>query len=199
MPGDFPIQDPQKIWQNQSTEPLKMSATELRHRALQRQSRDRFEARFIALIGLVLSVFFAWIFTRAHGAVARTGWSLLSLWGVYAAWQARKWIWPRNLPEDAPITTCFEFYRDELERRRDYLRHRWWRSGLPVALLGTALAVVGTGAQTAQPGSALSFLPLFLFLAAWVVTFPIIRKKLGQENLEQEIAELQTFGRENRS
>jgi hypothetical protein len=35
MPSDFPIKDPQRISQNQPTEPLRMSTAELGHRALQ--------------------------------------------------------------------------------------------------------------------------------------------------------------------
>jgi hypothetical protein len=116
---------------------LKMSATELRDRALQRQARARLEARSAMIVGLVLSVFFAWTFTRAHAALTRMGWGLLSLWGIYAAYHAYRWIWPRNLPEDAPISTCVEFYLRALERRRDHLRHRWRGLGCPSCYWGS--------------------------------------------------------------
>jgi hypothetical protein len=198
MPSDFPIEDPQKIWQSQPTEPLKMSATELRYRALQRQSKARLEARASAIIGLVLSVFFAWTFTIAHTMLARMGWGLLSAWGIYAAYHAYKWVWPQTLAQDAPTSTCLEFYRRELERRRDYVRRRWWRSGLPFSLLGVAMVIVGTGAQNAQPHPLLKALPFFLLLATWAVAFFFMRKKLGRENIQQEIEELREFETENR-
>ena len=198
MPSDFPMKDPQEIWQNQPTEPLKMSASDLRRKALVRQSKARLEALSTIIIGIILCVVFAWSFARAHEMLARMGWGLLSLCGIYIAYHAYKWIWPQSLPEEAPISTCLEFYRRELERRRDYL-HRWWRSGLPLfLLLGMVMAAVGTGARNAPPHPLLNALPFFLILAIWAVAFLLMRKKLGRENLQQEIEELRAFERESR-
>jgi len=198
MPSDFPMKDPQEIWQNQPTEPLKMSASDLRRKALVRQSRARLEALSTIIIGIIPCVVFAWSFARAHEMLARMGWGLLSLCGIYAAYHAYKWIWPQSLPEEAPINTCLEFYRRELERRRDYV-HRWWRSGLPFfLLLGMVMAGVGTGARNAPPHPLLNALPFFLILAIWAVAFLLMRKKLGRENLQQEIEELRAFERESR-
>ena len=198
MPSDFPMKDPQEIWQNQPTEPLKMSASDLRRKALVRQSRARLEALSTIIIGIIPCVVFAWSFARAHEMLARMGWGLLSLCGIYAAYHAYKWIWPRNLAQDAAISTCLEFYRRELERRRDYLRYRWWRLGLPFVLLGMAMVIVGTGAQNASPHPLLNTLPFFVVLAIWAVAFFALKKKLGAENLQQEIEELRAFERENR-
>jgi len=170
-----------------------MSANELRTRAQQRQSKARFEARLSIVIGLACSVFFAWTFTRAHEALARVGWVLLSLWGIYAAFHAYKWIRPQNLPQDAPINRCLEFYRSELERRRDYLRHRWSRSGLPVCILGMVMVIVGTGAPKVSPHPWMNAIPFLGLLAVWAVALPFVKKKLGQENLQQEIEELRAF------
>lgn len=198
MPSDFPMKDPQEIWQNQPTEPLKMSASDLRRKALVRQSKARLEALSTIIIGIILCVVFAWSFARAHAMLARMGWGLLSLCMIYAAYHAYKWIWPQSLPEEAPISTCLEFYRRELERRRDY-PHRWWRSGLPLLLLlGMVMAGVGTGARNAPPHPFLNALPFLLVLAIWAVAFLFMRKKLGRENLQQEIEELRAFERESR-
>jgi hypothetical protein len=199
MPSDFPMKDPQNIWQKQPTEPMKMSLTDLRRKALERQSKARFEALIPIITGILLSMVFAWSFARAHEMLARMGWGLLSLCMIYAAYHAYNWIWPRNLPEEAPIHTCIEFYRRELERKRDY-NWRWWRSGLPFLLsLGMVMAAVGTGARNAPPHSLLNVVPFFVLLAIWAVAFLLMRKKLGQENLQQEIEELRRFETENRS
>jgi hypothetical protein len=185
------MNNPQSIWQNQRTEPLKMSANELRARAQQRQTRARIEARIAIVVGLVCFVFFGWTFTKAHGALARTGWVLLSLWGIYAAFHAYKWIRPQHLPHEAPISTCLEFYRSELERRRDYLRHRWWRSGLPFCFLGMVMVIVGTGAPKVSTNPPLArALPFLGLLVVWAVAFAFLKKKLGRENLQKEIEEL---------
>jgi hypothetical membrane protein len=198
MPSDFPMKDPQEIWQNQPTEPLKMSASDLRRKALVRQSKARLEVLSTIIVGVILCVVFAWSFARAHEMLARMGWGLLSLCMIYAAYHAYKWIWPQSLPEEAPISTCLVFYRRGLERRRDYL-HRWWRSGLPLfLLLGMVMAGVGTGARNAPPHPLLNALPFFLILTIWAVAFLLMRKKLGRENLQQEIEELRAFERESR-
>jgi hypothetical protein len=198
MPSDFPMKDPQEIWQNQPTEPLKMSVTELRYRALEAQSKARFTVLFIIIIGIICCVVFAWSFARAHTALARMGWALTSLCTIYAAYHAYKWTWPGSLPEEAPISTCLEFYRRALERQRDYGR-RWWRSGLPVlTLLGVVMAVVGTGARNASPPKLLYAVPFFLLLAIWGVALIFLRKKQGPKILQREIEELRAFERENR-
>ena len=109
MPSDFPMKDPQEIWQNQPPEPLKMSASNLRRKALVRQSKARLEALSTIIVGVILCVVFAWSFARAHEMLARMGWGLLSLCMIYAAYHAYKWIWPQSLPEEAPISTCLVF------------------------------------------------------------------------------------------
>lgn len=199
MPSDFPVKDPQEIWQNQPTEASKMSVTDLRRKALERHSKDRFTALFTIIAGIVFCVFFAWSFARTHEMLARMGLALLSLCMIYAAYHVYKWTWPGNLPEEAPINTCLEFYRRELERQRDY-SHRWWKSGLPVlTLLGVVMAAVGTGARNAPPRPLRNALPFFLTLAIWAVAFFVMKKKLGRESLQKEIEELRAFETENRS
>ena len=200
MPGDFPMQDPRQIWRDQPTEPLKMSRAELRHKAVKLQSKARFAALFTMIIGIVFCVFFAWwSLAGSREMLARMGFGLMSLCMIYAAYHVYKWTWPRDLPEDAPIGSCIEFYRRELERQRDYA-FRWWRSGLPLlTLLGMVMAVAGTGARKAAlQHPLLNAVPFFLILAVWVAAFLFIRKKNGQRNLQQEIDELRRFEAENR-
>ena len=57
-------------------------------------------------------------------------------------------------------------------------------------LLRVAMAVVGTGALNAPPHPLLNALPFFLILGIWVLGFLLMRKKLGRENLQEEIEEL---------
>jgi hypothetical protein len=197
MPNEFPINDPQSVWQNQLTEPLKMSATDLRRKALEAQSKARFAVLFTIIIGIMCCVVFAWSFATAHAALARMGYALVSLCMIYAAYNGYKSTWPGNLPEEAPINTCLEFYRRELERQRDY-SHRWWGSKLPaLTLLGVVMAAMGTGARNAPPNPLLNALPFLLVLAIWVVAFLLLRKH-GRANFQREIEELRAFERENR-
>jgi len=199
MPDEFPINDPRKVWQDQPVEALKMSTGELRQKALQHYSRARSEALSSILISLALSVVFAWSITRAHTALARYGWGLLSLSVIYAAWHVYQWMWPRELAEDAPAGTCLEFYRRELERRRDYAG-RWWKSGLPVLFSsGMIMAAIGTGAPKGPPPHpALAALPLLLLIAVWAVVWLVMKKKSGP-TLQEEIDQLKAMEIDNRS
>lgn len=202
MPNDFLMKDPQQVWQDQPTEALKMSASDLRRKAVGRQSKARFEALSTITIGIVLCLVFAWSFARGNNMLSRIGWGLLSLCGIYIAYHGYRWIWPGNLPEEAPIGTCLEFYRRALERKRDY-QNRWWRSGLPLLLLlGMVMGGLGAGARNATPQNPplnpwLNALPFVLVLAVWAVAFLVMRKKLGGD-LQQEIDELRAFERESR-
>lgn len=174
-----------------------MSADAFLQRARQRQSRARFEARLSMGVGLTCALFFAWTYTRTHETLAQAGWGILSLWGVYAAFHAYKWIRPQSQPHGAAISTCLEFYRGELERRRDHLQHRWWRSGLPVFILGMIMIIAGTGGKHAIAHPLLNAIPFLGLLALWAVAFFFVKKKLGHENLHQEIQELHAFEKEN--
>ena len=172
-----------------------MSADEMRLRARRFQTKARFQVVYSITAGLSICVFFAWNSVKFHEVLSRVGFGLLSVWGLYAAYQAYKWIWPGNLPPDAPVSTSIEFYRSELERRRDYRLHVWRRLGLTFCFLGLALALAPAFiASRDNPRILLNGLPFFVLLAIWFVAF-FFGKKRGRNKLQQEIDELRTFER----
>jgi uncharacterized membrane protein YfcA len=190
------MNDPRNIWQNRPKEPFKMSVDEMRLKAHRFQTKARFTAAFLITMGLFACVSFGWNFTRALEVLPRMGMGLLSLWGVYCAYQAYKWVWPGNLPPDAPASTSLEFYRSELERRRDYARHVWRRAGLTFCFLGFALVVVPALISSFHnPRLLLNAVPFFGLLIIWFVAF-FRGKKRSQHKLQQEIDELRTFERD---
>ncbi len=198
MPNEFPMNDPRKIWQNQPTEPFKMSANELRHKAQQRRRKARFEALYSILIGIVLCAFFAWTFATAHELVLQIGFGLLSLWCLYFGYQTYKWIWPGPLEPDATLSTTLQSYRSELEKRRDFTRHIWRRGGLTFCFLGLALIIVPELIKSlGAPRLALNVLPVCVLLAIWFAIFFPQRKRRLQK-LQQDIEELRVFEKENR-
>jgi Na+/melibiose symporter-like transporter len=198
MPSEFPMNDPQNIWKNQTTEAFKMSADELRRKAQQRERKSRFEAAYSIIIGLVLFVFFAWAFAKAHEPAPHIGFGVLSLWGIYFAYQACKRVWQERLAPDATLNTTLQSYRRELEKRRDYAQHIW-RRVLTVCFLGMALIIVPALIKSlAAPRLLVNFVPFFVLLAIWCAMFFPMRKR-NQRKLQQEIEELQVFERENRS
>ena len=167
-----------------------MSVDEMRLRAHRFQMKARFLVVYSITVGLAICVFFAWNCIRADEVLSRMGYGLLSAWGIYAAYQAYKWIWPSNLPPDAPVSTSLDFYRSELERRRDYRRHVWRRSGLTFCFLGLALALApALIASLHNPALLLNALPFFVLLILWFAAF-FIQKKRSQRKLQQELDEL---------
>jgi hypothetical protein len=200
MPSEFPMNDPQNIWKNQTTEAFKMSADELRRKAQQRERKSRFEAVYSIILLLILFVFFAWAFARAHELAPRIGFGVLSLWGIYFAYQACKRIWQERLAPDATLNTTLQSYRSELEKRRDYARHVWRKAGLTFCFLGMALVIVPALIRSLGTPRLLllNFGPFFVLLTIWcAIFFPRMRRQ--QQKLQQEIEQLRVFERENRS
>jgi hypothetical protein len=195
MPSELPMNDPQKIWQNQPTEPFKMSANEIRGKARQRRKKARLEALRTIAIGIVLCIFFAWTFARAHAALPRMGLGLLSLWGLYVAYQAYRWIWPGRPGPDATVSASVEFYRSELERSRDYGLQIWRKAGLTFCFLGLAMVVLPGLIQSLEtPRLLLNFVPLLVLIAIWfAIFFPMRKRRLRK--LQREIDELRAFER----
>jgi len=199
MPDEFPMNDPKQIWQNQPTEAFKMSAEEVRQRAQELQMKSRLATFMWVAIGLFLAIFFARMFAQIQDTVARIGLAILSLWGIYGAYHAYKWIWPGKLPPDATFATSLEFYRRELERKRDYGRHIWRRSGLLVCFLGLAILVGPPLIKGLEnPRLLLNAAPFFILLAIWFPLFFIIGRR-QMRKLEKEIDELVQIDRDIRN
>ena len=175
-----------------------MSANELCRKAQQHERKARFEALYSIIAGLILFVFFAWRFVEPYEVVPRMGVGLLSLWGIYYAYQAYKWIWPGRLTPDATFDTTLQSYRSELEKRRDYGRHLWRRAGLTFLVLGVAMVIVPALIKSLDtPRLLLNTLPFFVILAMWLAVFLRLRKR-NRGKLQQEIEELRALERENR-
>ena len=197
MPDEFPMNDPQKIWQNQPTEPIKVSPDEIRRKAQKLQRKARMAALVSIVMGLFLFLWFARTFVRVHDVVPRIGWGLVSLWCIYCAYHGYKQM--GRLASEAALCTSFEFYRRELERQRDFDRHIWRRSGLPLAFAGMAMIVVpGLIKALESPRLLLNAAPFFVLLAVWFVIFLSMRRR-NRRKLQREIDELNVLERENLS
>ena len=137
-------------------------------------------------------------FARAHELAPRIGFGVLSLWGIYFAYQACKRIWQGRLAPDATLNTTLQSYRSELEKRLDYAQHIW-RRALMFCFLGIALVIVPALIKSLDaPRLLVNFVPFFVLLAIWCAIFFPMRKR-NQRKLQQEIEELRVFERENRS
>lgn len=187
MPDESPLNDPKRIWQHQPTESFHMSLDEIRSKIQKLQTKARLAALVRIVIGLVLGVAFAGAFLRTQDVVPRIGYGVLAIWSLYVAWQSHKWIWPVTLSADAAFGTSLDFYRRELERQRDYVRHIWRRAGLTFCFVGLLLVIMpGLISALAAPKLLLNALPLFVLLVIWFVLFFAMRKR-SQQKLQREI------------
>lgn len=173
-----------------------MSAAQLRLKSQQREKKARYEALYSIAGGFALFVLFARSFSKVHEVVPRIGWGLLSLWCIYFAYQGYKWIWQPQLPS---AQNTLQSYRSQLEKRRDYARHIWVRAALPLCVLGILLVMAPELIKSiGAPRLLVPWVPLFVLLAVWLVTFFFVRKR-RRKKLQQDIEELSMFERTNQS
>ena len=199
MPSESPMNDPKSVWQNQPTEPFKMSTSDLRRKVQRGRLKARLEALYSITVGFLLALGFGLAITRTQELVSRVGWGLLSVWSIYFAYVTYRWILPGRLEGDAALNTTIQSYRSELEKRREFGRRIWRNSGLPFCFLGMALVMApGLIASIENPRLLVKAVPVFALLAVWLAMFfPLRRRK--QQKLQQEIEELRGFEAENRS
>jgi hypothetical protein len=208
MPSEFPMNDPQNIWQKQPTEGFKMSADQLRLKAQKRQKGVRSQVLRDAIGGLIVSVFFAWNLIKVNHVwwgvghplslwSTRMGLGLLSLWGLALPFLLYKWVWPARLAPDATLGSTVQWYRSQLEKGRDFER-RVWLVLIP-CFVGIAMVIVP--ALISSVGNPREFLlnslPFFVLLAIWLPIFLYLRKR-RRGRRQKEIEQLRAFESENR-
>ena len=190
---EFPAGDPRQIWQRQPTESFKMSTNELRRKAQHREERSRLEALTSIGIGVALCLVFGWSAAKASHIEQQIGWALTSLACLYVARQAYHWVWPGRLAPDATPGATMLFYRTILQKRLDYNRQVWRRSGLPFVFLGVAIALVPPLVRS--PRLSINAAPFFVLLAVWFALY-LPKRKQQRRTIQQEIDELRGLERD---
>ncbi len=184
-----------------------MSAAELRLKAQKREKGVRSQVLRDAIIGFIISVFFAWNLIKLNHVwwgvghplslwSTRMGAGLLSLWGIALPFLLYKWVWPARLAPDAPLNTTLQWYRSQLEKGRDFDRRVWLV--LTPAFVGIALVMGASADQLAwQPtGIPAKLFASFVLFAIWLSIFLYLRKR-RRGRRQQEIEQLRAFEREN--
>jgi hypothetical protein len=187
-----PTNDIRTKWQNQPNEPNGIPVEEIREKAQKLQRKARREVLLFYAFALLFVVFFGRSFARTHETLPRIGLSLLIAWSLYFPYQAQKRIWPRSSAAKVASTTSLDFYRRELERRRDYARHVWqWLLGPIFFSLGIFLLPAVIKAIQ-NPRLWLNLLPFGLLLAIWSALYCPLRKR-ELRKLQWEIDALDTL------
>ena len=148
MTNEPPPNDMRSLWQDQRTEPVKMSLAEIRKKAQKFQHRIRWRnLREYGAAVFVVAVFgfYIWHF---HNLFHRIGSGLVIAGTLYVVFQLYKRGSAKTMPADMALITCLDFHRRELERQRDLLRGIWWWYLGPLI---PGLIVFTLGGATANP------------------------------------------------
>jgi hypothetical protein len=118
-----PANDLKALWQGQPQEIAPASLEEIRRRAERFQHRKRLANGIEYLSVAVVSLIYAYSLTVLPGIYLKLGCGYAVVWGLFYAWQRRRLMSARPVPDGA--TASLDFHRRELERQRDALRGAW--------------------------------------------------------------------------
>ena len=181
------------VWRSQPEERLRVDPERMarrRMRALSSSTRSEIGMSlgaalfFVAIIGLR--------FVSAHDRLRQLGLiaaASLIVWVLISLYWFRDRIWRQNPPpQDLLAATCREYYRKELERRRDHLRSAWlWHGPLLLACVMSVAIFIGEGFPGAD--RLWSVAPLIILLAAWT-GFGLRRRQRQANEIQSEIHEI---------
>jgi divalent metal cation (Fe/Co/Zn/Cd) transporter len=136
---------------------------------------------FVAVVG--------WRIAPFHDRLPAIGFGAVLAWVAISLYWFRHRIWRRNASRpDAVAASGAEYYRKELERRRDHLRNPWlWHGPL---FLACAVLVAILAAETFRGYQDLrNVLPLVVLLVIWT-GYGVWRRRRQARELQQEIDEM---------
>jgi hypothetical protein len=184
--------DPGDIWRNQPQEELAVNLEQIVNRRTEElYSNTRSEILMSIGAALLPIGVVAWRIGPAHDRLQELGFAAVIAWVVITLYGFRHRIWRREpLRPDAVAATGSEYYRKELERRRDHLRNAWlWHGPLLLACLILISILATKEFQGFQPLR--NVLPLVVLLAVWT-GFGFWRRRLQAREMQREIDEIES-------
>ncbi len=191
MPDESRTKDLGAVWRNQPEEELSVNLQNL----VNRRTRELYSSTRLEIIMSVCATLFfvaviAWRFASAQDRLPQLGLIAVIAWVLISLYRFRDRIWRRKTsPQDALAATGLEYYRRELERRRDHLRNAWvWHGPLFLACIVLVAILMGK----AFPGfeRLRNVVPFVLVLAVWTV-FGVVRRRRQVNDLQREIDEIE--------
>ena len=179
--------DPGAIWRDQPEERLAVNLDQLVNR---RTEELYFSTRSETLMSIGAALLFvgvmAWRFAPVYDRFLELGFAAMVAWAAISVYRFRRRIWRR--PPDLAAATGLEYYKRELEQRRDHLRHEWlWHGPLFLACAILLAGVAGNTFTGYQPLR--NVLPLVVVLAVWTGFGLALRRRQAKE-LQREIDEM---------
>lgn len=191
MSDESRAKDPGAVWRNQPEEKIKMN---LQHFVNRRTWEIHSSTRSEIIMSISAALFFvavmAWRFASAQDRLLQFGFIVVIAWVLVSLYWFRDRIWRQDPPRtDAVAATSLEYYRNELERRRDHLRNAWLWNG-PVFLAFMIFVVTLAGKAFPGPQRLRDVLPFLVLLAVWTgVGFR--RRRSQAKELQREIDEIE--------
>lgn len=186
------MSDAGTIWRNQPEEELAVNLEQIVNRRTEElSSSTRSEIVMSMGAALLFVAVMVWRFAPTYERLQEVGFAAVIAWVVISLYRFRSRIWARRPSRpDAAAATCLEYYRKELERRRDHLRSAWLWHG-PLFLACATLIVILIRGKAFQPFR--NVLPLIVLLAVWT-GFGIWRRHRQAKELQREIDEIEPRG-----
>jgi len=193
MPNDSSANDLKTIWQNQPTEPSKMTLVMIRHKTQQLQAGTRRALLKEIAASVFLISFYGVGIWWVHGIVLRAAFALAIAWTLAGQYFVERGRLSESLQLDVSLNTSLQSYRREVERRR-YLSGRFllWSFGpavLAIGALSTYLLTLIWNHGTWSHEYLMSTMPFFTLLGLWFVGVFVLRMR-HQRELQREINQL---------
>ena len=188
MPDRAGTQDPGAILRDQPEGRLTVNLEQIMQRRTEElYSSTRSEILMSIGAALLFVGVMAWRLAPAVERLQQLGFAAAMVWVVISLYRFRRRIWTRHSsPPDAIAATGLQYYRRELEQRRDHLRRAWlWHGPLILAILIAILT--GNAFSGYQPLR--NVLPLVVLLAVWT-GFSLTRRHRQARELQREIDEI---------
>ena len=175
--------DPVALWRSQ---PEENTTVTLNHFIERRTRQLGAGTRWEVLMSIAAALFFvavlSWRLGLPRDPLLLIGYAGVLAWAFVSFYQFR-----HSLSQPDVSVPSVDFYRRQLERRRDHLRNTWlWHGPL---LLACLLAALSLYRKSFGPASLRRAIPLLLLLAAWTV-FSFARRRRQAAAIQREIDEL---------
>ena len=182
--------DPGAIWRDQPEEELQVNLEQIMNRRTEElSSSTRSEILMSVGAALLFVGVLAWRFAPIHDRLQEVGFAAVIAWVVISLYWFRRRIWRRDpVRPDAIAATGLEYYRQQLEQRRDHLRNAWLWHG-PLFLASMILIAILIGKASPAMAPLRNVLPLVVLLAVWT-GFGLTRRRRQARELQREIDEI---------
>jgi Flp pilus assembly protein TadB len=179
------------IWRNQPEEEVTVQLEQIVNR---RTKELGWSTRWEILMSVCAALLFVGVVllrvAPLRDGLLETILAAAGVWAILSLYLFRRKIWrPESSRADAAAATGREYYRRELERRRDHLRNAWLWHG-PLFLACLALIAVAAGNSFLGFERLGSATPLLALLAAWTA-FGVRRRLRQAREIQREIDEIE--------